>query len=44
MLSEGEMNTLRQLAKAIASQFGSACEVVVHELSERSAYNSIVAI
>ena len=44
MLRESELDTLRQLAKAIAQQFGSDCEVVVHELSEKSAYNSIVAI
>ena len=33
-----------QIAKAIAAQFGSNCEVVLHELSGKSAYSSIVAI
>lgn len=35
---------LEQIAKAIAAQFGSNCEVVLHELSGKSAYSSIVAI
>ena len=35
---------LSQIAKGIASQFGPNCEVVVHEISEKSAYSSIVAI
>ena len=37
-------NLLEQIAKAIAAQFGSNCEVVIHELSGKSAYSSIVAI
>lgn len=44
MLEEKKLETLKQLAKGIAAQFGSNCEVVVHEISERSAYSSIVAI
>jgi predicted transcriptional regulator YheO len=44
MLQEHELDALRKLAKGVAAQFGSGCEVVVHELTEKSAYNSIVAI
>src|SRR5699024_11789837 len=35
---------LKQIAKGIAAQCGSNCEVVIHELSDQSAYHSIVAI
>ena len=44
MLKENELDTLRRIAKAIANQFGSSCEVVVHEISERSTSHSIVAL
>ncbi len=44
MLSQKEMDDLKQIAKAIAGQFGKNCEVVIHEISDRSAYSSIVAI
>lgn len=44
MLEQKKLDTLKQLAKGIAAQFGSNCEVVVHEISERSAFSSIVAI
>ena len=44
MLSQYEMDALKQVAKGIAGHFGSSCEVVIHELSERSADSSIVAI
>ena len=44
MLREGELETLRRIAKGIAAQFGPNCEVVVHEISERSTSHSIVAI
>ena len=44
MLSQYEMDALKQIAKGIAGHFGSSCEVVIHELSERSADSSIVAI
>ena len=35
---------LSQIAKGVAAQFGPNCEVVVHEISDKSAYSSIVAI
>ena len=38
------LEMLSQIAKGIAAQFGPNCEVVVHEISEKSAYSSIVAI
>lgn len=44
MLTDSEMEALRRIAKGIAAQFGSNCEVVVHEISERSASSSVVAI
>ena len=44
MLSEQEMNTLKQIGKGIAEHFGSNCEVVIHEITDKSAYSSIVAI
>ena len=44
MLKESELEALRRIAKGIIAQFGSNCEVVVHEISERSTSNSIVAI
>lgn len=44
MLSQAEMDALKQIARAIAGHFGRSCEVVIHEISERSADNSIVAI
>lgn len=44
MLERQEMENLKQMAKGIAAQFGSNCEVVIHEISEKSAYSSIVAI
>lgn len=44
MLEQKKLEMLRQLAKGIAAQFGSNCEVVIHEISDRSAYSSIVAI
>ena len=44
MLSQKEMDALKQIAKGIAGHFGSSCEVVIHELTEKSADNSIVAI
>lgn len=44
MLTQAEMDALKQIAKGIAGHFGSSCEVVLHELSERSANHSIVAI
>lgn len=44
MLDSTQMDCLKQLACGIAAQFGRNCEVVIHEISERSAYSSIVAI
>lgn len=44
MLKELEMETLRQIARGVAEQFGNNCEVVIHEISEKSTYSSIVAI
>lgn len=44
MLDFQTMESLKQIAKSIAQQFGSGCEVVIHEISEKSAYSSIVAI
>lgn len=44
MLTNGEMEALRRIAKGIAAQFGTNCEVVVHEISDRSASSSVVAI
>ena len=44
MLRENELETLRRIAKGIAVQFGSNCEVVVHEISEKSISSSIAAI
>ena len=41
MLKEQEMQTLKQIAKGVAEQFGSNCEVVIHEITEKSAYSSI---
>lgn len=44
MLRESEREILCRIAKAVAAQFGSNCEVVVHEISECSTSNSIIAI
>lgn len=44
MLRDSELEALRRIAKGIAAQFGSNCEVVIHEVSERSTSQSIVAI
>ena len=44
MLTKAEMDNLKKLARGIAAQFGSDCEVVIHELGEQSAAHSIVAI
>ena len=44
MLRESELELLRRIAKGVAAQFGTNCEVVVHEISESSISNSIVAI
>lgn len=44
MLKPEEMALLRQLARGIAAQFGSGCEVVIHQLGRDSAEHSVAAI
>ncbi len=44
MLKNSDLDALRRIAKGIAAQFGSNCEVVVHEISEHSTQRSICAI
>ena len=44
MLDHEALEALKQIAHGVATQFGSNCEVVIHEISEKSAYSSIVAI
>ena len=44
MLRESELELLRRIAKGVAAEFGTNCEVVVHEISENSFSNSLVAI
>ena len=43
-VENGKLKMLQQVANGIAGQFGSSCEVVIHEISDKSAYSSIVAI
>lgn len=40
----GRLSTLRQIANAIASEFGSDCEVVIHDLKSQNLEESIVYI
>lgn len=44
MLTDYELEALRKIAKGVAAQFGSGCEVVVHGISSESAEHSVVAI
>ena len=44
MLDKKTLDNLKQLAKGVSMHFGSSCEVVIHEISDKSAYSSIVAI
>lgn len=44
MIEAAKLDSLRQIAKGIAAQFGSNCEVVVHDVSSRDPEHSIVAI
>lgn len=44
MLKNFELEALEKIAKGVAAQFGSSCEVVIHEISPASAEHSIVAI
>ncbi len=43
-METNELKFCAQLAKGIAQQFGTNCEVVVHDLRSREMENSIVAI
>ena len=43
-MEEKRLEMLKQLAAGIAAQFGPNCEVVVHEISDKSAYSSIAII
>ena len=38
------LELLKQLAKALAIQFGNDCEVVIHDLTRKSLHKSIVYI
>ncbi len=44
MLKKFELEALQRIAKGVAAQFGSSCEVVIHEIRPGSAEHSIVAI
>jgi len=44
MLNDIEFEELQKIAKGIATQFGSNCEVVLHKISEKTTDHSIVAI
>lgn len=44
MLDPNMLEALKRIARGVAMQFGSNCEVVIHEITEKSAYSSIVAI
>lgn len=44
MLKPHELEMLRTVAKGIAAEFGSGCEVVVHEISPQAAEHSLVVI
>ena len=44
MLTDSELEALRRIAKGVAAQFGEHCEVVVHEISERSTCHSIIPL
>ena len=39
-----DLGFLKQLAHGLTAQFGSACEVVIHDLSKKDLENSIVYI
>lgn len=43
-IEAARLESLRQIAKGIAAQFGSNCEVVVHDVSTRDPEHSIVII
>ena len=44
MLKNFELDALKKIAKGVAAQFGSSCEVVIHEVIPGNAEHSIVAI
>ena len=44
MLKNFELEALSRIAKGVAAQFGSSCEVVIHEIRQGNAEHSIVAI
>jgi len=44
IISDSRLEALKQIAKALAAQFGSDCEIVVHDLSRKHVSNSIVYI
>lgn len=44
MLTKQHLDELKQLAKCLAGQFGSGCEVVIHELSADKKNSAIVHI
>lgn len=44
MLEAHDLDILRKIAHGVAKQFGSNCEVVVHEISQNSINHSVVAI
>lgn len=44
MMSEAQREFLARLAKAVAAEFGSDCEVVVHELTGGDAEHTVIAI
>ncbi len=43
-MDENRLNLLTQLARGIASQFGSNCEIVIHDLKGPNPENTVVAI
>lgn len=44
LLKKFELEALCKIARGVAAQFGSGCEVVIHEINPNSAEHSIVAI
>ncbi len=44
MLPELTLRTLKQIAHGIAKQFGSNCEIVIHDLTDNNTESSIIAI
>lgn len=44
MLSDDKITFLTQIAKALAGQFGTNCEIVIHKISGETVENSIVSI